>query len=82
MCADQRRTSLAHKTPQGQWIETAALPKLGAMTSQSYEIVVDAQLPAETRLHVEVSADQLERGPVIDEESTTQFQDEPPFVNG
>lgn len=71
---------LGAKTPQGQWIETVPLAKLAATTSQSYEIIVEAQLPVETRLHVEVGADQLERGPVIEEESTTQFQDDPPVV--
>ena len=51
-------------------IEMAPLARLAPMTSESFEIVIEARLPGQTRLHIEVSADQLERGAVIEEEST------------
>jgi uncharacterized repeat protein (TIGR01451 family) len=73
---------LGAQTPQGQWIETAPLANLAPMTSQAYALVVEARLPGETRMRVEVSADQLERGAVLEEESTTLFQDDPPVVVG
>lgn len=71
---------LGEKTAQGQWVEMAVLGKLDAMASQSYELFVEALQAGETRVHVEVTADQLERGAVIEEESTTLFADEPPPV--
>jgi uncharacterized repeat protein (TIGR01451 family) len=71
---------LGAATPQGQWIETAPVARLAPQTSQTYEIWVEARQPVETRLRIEVSADQLDRGPVIEEESTTLFQDDPPVV--
>ena len=67
---------LGAKTEQGQWVELAPLARLEPATSQTYEVFVEARQAAESRLKVEVSADQLERGPVIDEESTTLFKEE------
>ena len=49
------------------------------MTSQTYEIFVEARRAGATRVHVEVSADQLERGPVTEDESTTLFDDDLPL---
>jgi hypothetical protein len=69
------KLQLGERNPQGQWIEMGPLGKLDAMSSQMYEILVEARRPGETRMRVEVSADQLERGPVIEEESTTLFVD-------
>ena len=60
---------------RGQWVELEALPRLDAMASQTYEIVALAQRAGPTRLHVELSADQLESGPVIDEAGSTVFED-------
>jgi uncharacterized repeat protein (TIGR01451 family) len=69
----------AEKGAPGQWVEMAPLGKLEPMASQSYEIFVEARRAGATRIRVEVSADQLERGPVIEEESTTLFEDEIPI---
>jgi uncharacterized repeat protein (TIGR01451 family) len=69
--------TVSDRTPEGQWVEMAALGKLAAMASEVYEVYVEARQAAATRLHVQVTADQLERGPVIEEESTTLFQDDP-----
>jgi uncharacterized repeat protein (TIGR01451 family) len=66
------------KTAQGQWVATAALERLEPTTSQSYEVFVEAKRAGEARVQVEVSADQLERGPVLEQESTTVFEDEGP----
>jgi uncharacterized repeat protein (TIGR01451 family) len=71
------RFELGEKSREGQWVEMAVLGKVDAMTSQGYEVYVEARRAGATRFHVEVTADQLERGPVIEEESTTLFQDEP-----
>jgi uncharacterized repeat protein (TIGR01451 family) len=67
------------KVKEGEWIEMGPIAKLAAMSSQSYEIFVEAKKAGPTRLHIEVSADQLERGPVIEDESTTLFEDELPL---
>jgi uncharacterized repeat protein (TIGR01451 family) len=69
---------LGEKTDKGQWVEMAPIAKLEAMTNQTYEIFVEARRAGETRVHIEVSADQLERGPVIEEESTTLFEEDVP----
>ncbi len=63
------------KTDKGEWLEGAALPTLEPGASQTYEIVAEARRAGPTRVHVEVSADQLERGPVIEEENTTLFEE-------
>jgi uncharacterized repeat protein (TIGR01451 family) len=70
---------LGDKAAPGQWVEMAPLARLEPMTSQTYEVFVDARRTGPTRVHVEVSADQLERGPVIEEESTTLFDDDLPL---
>jgi uncharacterized repeat protein (TIGR01451 family) len=70
---------LGDKAATGQWVEWASLAKLEAMTRQNYEIFVEAKRAGATRVHVEVSADQLERGPVIEDESTTLFDDDLPL---
>jgi uncharacterized repeat protein (TIGR01451 family) len=67
------------KVALGQWVEMGPLAKLAPMTSQTYEIFVEAKRAGATRLHVEVSADQLERGPVTEDESTTLFDDDLPL---
>jgi uncharacterized repeat protein (TIGR01451 family) len=67
------------KAPLGQWIEMAPLAKLEPTTSHTYEIFVEARRAGATRVHVEVSADQLERGPVTEDESTTLFDDDLPL---
>jgi uncharacterized repeat protein (TIGR01451 family) len=63
------------KTPRGRWIEFAPVPRLDAKGDLNYEIFVDARRPGEVRFRVEVGADQLERGPVVEEESTTIIGD-------
>jgi uncharacterized repeat protein (TIGR01451 family) len=70
--------TVGEKTKDGDWIEMGPIAKLDSMTSLAYEIFVEAKTTGPTRLHIEVSADQLERGPVIEDESTTLFEDEPP----
>ncbi len=66
----------ADKAAPGQWVEMIPLSKLEPLASQTYEIFVEARRAGATRVRIEVSADQLERGPVIEEESTTLFEDE------
>jgi uncharacterized repeat protein (TIGR01451 family) len=70
------RFQAGEKTGAGQWIEMDVLPQLDARSNQAYEIIVVAQRPGPTRLHAEVGADQLESGPVIEEEGTTVFEDQ------
>ena len=67
------------KVKEGEWIEMTPIAKLDPMTSQAYEIFVEAKKAGPTRLHIEVTADQLERGPVIEDESTTLFEDDVPL---
>jgi uncharacterized repeat protein (TIGR01451 family) len=64
-------------SPAGQWLEFAPLPKLDAGKLVTYEIFVEAAQVGEQRLRVEVTAKQLEKGPVIEEENTTVFNEEP-----
>ncbi len=60
----------------GEWIEFKSLPKIDVGTQARYEIFVEALLGGVTRLHVEVTADQLDIGrPVIEQESTTVVDD-------
>jgi uncharacterized repeat protein (TIGR01451 family) len=66
---------LGEKTDGGQWVEMDVLPRLDAMASQTYEIVAAVQRAGPTRMRVELSADQLTSGPVVDEEGTTVFAD-------
>lgn len=64
-------------TPTGQWIQFAVLPKIDSAAKVTYELFVEAVRRGESRLRVEVTADQLEAGPLIEEENTTVVQDVP-----
>lgn len=60
----------------GDWIEFMPLPELGAGKQVSYEVTVEAMRVGQQRFRAELSADQLEMGPVIEDENTTVFEDD------
>lgn len=59
----------------GQWLIFKPLPKLDGQAQVRYEITVEAMQAGVSRFHIEVTADQLERGPVVEEEITNVVDD-------
>jgi uncharacterized repeat protein (TIGR01451 family) len=59
----------------GQWIEFKPLPKIDGGAQARYEIFVEALKAGVTRFHIEVLADQLESGPVVEQEITNIVDD-------
>lgn len=68
---------ILEQTPTGQWIQFTVLPKLDSAAKVTYELFVEAVRSGDSRLRVEVMADQLEAGPLIEEENTTVVSDVP-----
>jgi uncharacterized repeat protein (TIGR01451 family) len=60
----------------GQWLDFTMLPELAAKKQVTYEVTVEATRVGEQRFRVELSADQLELGPIVEDENTTVFEDE------
>ena len=61
---------------EGQWLESAVLPRIEAGSEARYEIVVEAVRTGVTVFQVQISADQLDKGrPVTEQESTTVVDD-------
>lgn len=54
----------------GQWIEFLPLPEIAGGKQARYEITCEALKAGVTRFQIEVSADQLTNGPVIEQEIT------------
>jgi uncharacterized repeat protein (TIGR01451 family) len=61
----------------GELIEFKVLPKIDGGAKVTYEIFVQAVRPGVTRFHVSVLADQLESGPVVEQEITNVVDDLP-----
>jgi hypothetical protein len=59
----------------GQWIVFKTLPKIDGGEQARYEIFVEALKGGVTRFHIEVVADQLEAGPVVEQEITNIVDD-------
>jgi uncharacterized repeat protein (TIGR01451 family) len=59
----------------GRWVEFKPLPKLDGGAQTRYEIFVEALKAGVTRFHIEVLADQLESGPVVEQEITNVVDD-------
>lgn len=59
----------------GQWIEFKPLPKIDGGAQARYEIFVEALKAGVTRFHIEVLADQLPSGPVVEQEITNIVDD-------
>ena len=71
-CAPQPRVFLPQIFQELLFDSLASLP---VGQTAAYEIFVKALNAGDQRLHVELTADQLESGPVIEEESTRVFSD-------
>ena len=73
------RANAAHDAEEpvkeGQWIEFKTLPKLDGGAQTRYEISVEALKAGVTHFHIEVLADQLESGPVVEQEITNIVDD-------
>jgi uncharacterized repeat protein (TIGR01451 family) len=59
----------------GQWIKFKKLPAIEVGSQASYEIFVEALKVGVTRFHIEVRADQLDSGPVVEQEITNIVDD-------
>ncbi len=62
-------------TPGGKWLEFPIVPRLESLKEMRYRIDADAIAAGEARVLVEIRADELEVGPVSEQESTTIFAD-------
>jgi uncharacterized repeat protein (TIGR01451 family) len=67
---------LGERIAQGQWIQFAPAAPLDAGGRTSFEVFVKGVQTGDTRFRIELSADQLERGPVVEVESTYVYDDE------
>jgi uncharacterized repeat protein (TIGR01451 family) len=59
----------------GKWIKFKNLPKIEGGAKARYEIFVEALKAGVTRFHIEVRADQLDSGPVTEQEITNIVDD-------
>jgi hypothetical protein len=59
----------------GKWIKFKVLPKIDGGSRARYEIFVETLKAGVTRFHIEVRADQLTAGPVIEQEITNIVSD-------
>ena len=66
---------LAESVPQGQWILFGPLATLEPGAKAEFEVFVKGVSAGDARFHIEMTADQLERGPVVEEESTIIYDD-------
>ncbi len=62
---------------EGKKVLQFDLPLLVAGAQADYVIFVQGARAADARMRIEMSADQLEAGPVIEEESTRIYAEEP-----
>jgi uncharacterized repeat protein (TIGR01451 family) len=67
---------LGERIAQGQWIQFAPAAPLEAGGRTEFEVFVKGVQTGDTRFRIEMSADQLERGPVVEVESTYIYDDE------
>lgn len=68
--ADNR---LGEPAPGGQVLVYDVLPSLAEGDRKTYEVFVQGMKPGDFRFRVQMSADQLEAGPVLEEESTRVY---------
>lgn len=66
---------VGERLPRGQVLEFEPLAKLDGGEKQTYEVFVQSNRPGDLRFRVEVNADQLKAGPVIEEESTRVYEE-------
>ena len=66
---------LAEQTPLGQWLVFGPLPPLEPGAKAELEIFVKGVTAGDARFQIEMTADQLERGPVVEQESTLIYDD-------
>jgi hypothetical protein len=59
----------------GQWIDFKPLPQIDGGAQVRYQIFVEALKAGVTRFHIEVLADQLSGGPVVEQEITNIVDD-------
>jgi uncharacterized repeat protein (TIGR01451 family) len=60
----------ADPVASGQWIEFKTLPAIEVGALVRYEIFVEAMKAGVTRFHIEVAADELTSGPIVEQEIT------------
>jgi uncharacterized repeat protein (TIGR01451 family) len=66
---------VGERLPRGQVLQFEPLAKLEPGESKTYEVFVQSNRPGDLRFRVEVNADQLKSGPVIEEESTRVYEE-------
>ena len=66
---------LAENVPQGQWLVFGPLAPLEPGAKADVEVFVKGVKAGDARFRIEMSVDQLERGPVVEEESTIIYDE-------
>ncbi len=66
---------LTENLPQGQWLVFGPMAPLEPGAKVDFEVFVKGVKAGDARFRIEMSADQLERGPVVEEESTIIYDD-------
>jgi hypothetical protein len=66
---------LQERVPQGQWLIFGPLAPLEPGAKAEFEVFVKAVAAGDARFQIEMLADQLERGPVIEQESTIIYEE-------
>ena len=66
---------LGERVPQGQWLIFGPMASLEPGAKGEFEVFVKGVAPGDSRFKIEMTADQLDRGPVIEEESTIIYEE-------
>lgn len=66
---------LAEQTPQGQWLVFGPMAALEPGAKAEFEVFVKGVAAGDVRFQMEMTADQLERGPVVEQESTMIYDE-------
>lgn len=66
---------LEQRVPQGQWVVFSPMAELAPGTKAEFEVFVKGVTAGDARFRMELLADQLDRGPVIEEESTIIYEE-------
>lgn len=66
---------LGERVPQGQWLIFGPMAPLAPGAQGQFEVHVKGVAAGDARFKIELSSDQLDRGPVVEEESTIIYEE-------